>query len=68
MQGRFDINLELLDLQCLLACGRISSLSFVQMSFNWGGGNGFGREKTCRNWGTIAPSTYVQKALISRQT
>ena len=27
MQGRFDINLELLDLQCLLACGRISSLS-----------------------------------------
>jgi len=66
MQGRFDINLELLDLQCLLACGRISSLS--KCLLNGVGEMASAGKKDVGTGGQLPPSTYVQKALISRQT
>jgi len=33
--------------------GRISSLSFVQRTFDWDGWNGFFWRGRCRDWGTI---------------
>jgi len=43
-----------------------SFLSFPQTTYDWGGGNGFGRGGKWRNWGTIFPK-HVKKVLISIQ-
>ena len=43
----------------LLVCGRMSSLSFVQKTFDWGGGNIFVWRVRCRDWVTIAPQVSV---------
>jgi len=38
-----------------LGCGRMSSLSFVQRTFDWDGWNGFVCRGGCRDWGAIGP-------------
>ena len=38
-----------------LVRGRVSSLSFVQRTFDWDGWNGFVWRGRCRDWGTIGP-------------
>jgi len=37
-RGEGNINLKLPNQQCLLVYGRMSSLSFVQRTFDWDGG------------------------------
>ena len=39
---------------CLLVRSQLSSLSFVQRTIYWDGGNGFVWRGRCRDWGTIA--------------
>jgi len=39
----------------------MSSLSFVQRTFDWDGGNVFVWEGRCRDWGTVAPQVNVIK-------
>jgi len=41
--------------------GEMSSLSFVQGTFDWGGGNGFGSRGRCRDWEIIAPQVSMLK-------
>jgi len=36
-------------------CGWMSSLSFVQRTFDWDSWNGFVCRRRCRDWGTIGP-------------
>jgi len=38
-----------------LVCGRVSSLSFVQRTFDWDGWNVFFCRGRCRDWGAIGP-------------
>jgi len=33
----------------------LSSPSFVQMAYEWRGGNGFGWRGRCRDWGQLPP-------------
>ena len=60
------INCEQPEPQRLLICCQMSacysaveSLSFVQWTFEWDGGNGFVCREGCRKWGTIAPQVNV---------
>jgi len=47
----------------------MSSLSFVQRTFDWDEGNDFVWRGRCKDWGaTCSPSKCVKKTLISRQT
>jgi len=38
-----------------------SFLSFVQTTYDWDGGNGFGWRGRCRDWGTTASQVSILK-------
>jgi len=43
----------------VLVSGRMSSLSFLQRTFDWDGWNGFVRRGRCRDWGTNGPQVSI---------
>jgi len=45
----------------------MSSLFFVQTTFDQDGENGFVWRGRCKDWGAIAPQVSVSKKIISRQ-
>ena len=54
--GAIRINRKQLGPSCLLVCRRMSSLSFVQKTFDW---DSFVWRGRCSDWGTIAPQVSV---------
>jgi len=54
-ERRSNINRKQLGILTCLVHGRMSSLSFVQRTFDWNGCNGFVWRGKCRDWGTTEP-------------